>query len=210
MPLCSPFKPITTIALVGIVLGWVFLCIAIGVSYFITEDDFHMGAFQACQDTDCYAIDHECKVSASDIPLPDCTTFNVFRALLLLGILLGGISIAMGLFIVCTGRMTIRVWRIVVSILGISGAASAAISVFIFAGWRNDQGSPTPDYGASFFLEIIGCVLLGIGIGLLFFGLGREGTPTTVTTAQGAGYAQFNDTSYIQQQQQQGYATYAQ
>jgi len=94
--------------------------------------------------------------------------------------------------------------------LGIAAAASAAISVFIFAGWKNDVDQPPQaDYAASFYLEIIGACCLGIGTALFFFGLGREGVTATPTT-EGAPYAPFNDTSYIQQQQQVGYASYAQ
>jgi len=213
MGACSPFRPLTSIGLILLVVSLVFLLVAVIRPYFLTLDIGHLGSFETCDSSDnCRNIAADCSIENANGDLPGCTTYNTFRGLLILAIIVSGVQTILATFVLFTLRTTLRVWKIILLILGVVSLASLGISFFSLVGWRNNNpiGDQKFDFGSSFALEVVGTVLLLIGTIFFFFGARREGL-TDAPPKTAPGYAAFNDNTGLvaAAQQQPGYASYA-
>jgi len=234
---CSPLRPITSGGLFLVVVGIILLSAALGLPEFLVATDapegssFTLGAFQIKLTGGGMSlssnIDKDCDIELSSDPsvttsLDNCTAFNTFRGLLVMGTTIGFVYMLLSLFVLFTLRTSSRIWRLITLVLGCSAVGCFGVSMFSIIGWKNDDSSSfvfllNNDYGASFKLQVSGGVLFFIGVIGFFIGNLREGREAAQTALlSGAGYQQFNDQNAQQtpyqraEAAQPGYASYAQ
>jgi len=221
---CSPFRPFSTLGLSLTVISIALLAASIGRPNFMQNNILDvketLGAFQICAqapDLDyCANINTDCEVTVNDItkPLDNCTAFNTFRGLMVMGIIVGAVYIILSSVLFFTLRTGIRIWRIISFVLGVAAVGCLGVSIFTVIGYKSDDSPSTAEWDASFPLEITGAALMLVGVIAFFIGSLRESVPPSSAAAVGAGYQQFNDASvntpYKQAEAAQpGYASYA-
>jgi len=219
---CSPFRPFSSLGLSLTVIAIVLLAASIGRPNFIVIDDSGVketvGAFQYCVQApgvdECGNINTDCEIADYNKPLDNCTAFNTFRGLMVMGIIVGAVYIILSSVLFFTLRTGIRIWRIISFVLGVGAVGCLGVSIFTVIGYKSDDIPSNAEWDASFPLEITGAALMLVGVIAFFIGSIRESVNLSSAAAVGAGYQQFNDANvnnpYKQAEAAQpGYASYA-
>jgi len=166
------------LSLVGAVItaiGVLFLCIGTGTDYWLQStqnSDVHQGLWNVCfPPSGCLkiSVDTDCKVgdSPTGSDVDKCRRLNAERAFILLGLLVGALSVLLFLLVTATGNQSIRHYAdylcLISSILSMIG-----ISIFVDSSKDDVTSSGGYKRSYSFGLACAGWLLEFVGFVIFF------------------------------------------